>query len=364
MKEKTEGDQRAVEANSAEFTYAFTEEQNECENEKETSDQAIMGLTQTVNQLELELSARKNEILKLQENRYLKKVRFGFKEMKKSNSTEKFFTGLPTLGVFLWVVSLIRDKVKKCSMALSVEDHTLIVLMKLKFGLINKDIAFRYGCTESMTPKVFRKWLPGLPMALRNLIVWPSRTEVRINLPRSFKRKYRDCICIIDCSEVLIERPRNLTARAQTWSNYKHNNTIKYLIGISPAGAVTFLSEGWGGRVPDKKITMESGFLNELHPGDCVLADRGFAIHDELATRSAFLQIPKFTRGKSQTSGKDVHQSGQLSNVRIHVARVIGQLKKFKILQCTLPISHIDLINDIMVVVSAIANLNSSFVNK
>ena len=37
-----------------------------------------------------------------------------------------------------------------------------------------------------------------------------------------------------------MERPRNLTARAKTWSNYKHNNTIKYLIGISPAGAVIF----------------------------------------------------------------------------------------------------------------------------
>jgi len=50
--------------------------------------------------------------------------------------------------------------------------------------------------------------------------------------------------------------------------------------------------------------------------------------------------------------------------VRIYVERVIGQLKKFKMLQSTLPISHIDLINDIMVVVSAIVNLNSSVVNK
>jgi len=60
------------------------------------------------------------------------------------------------------------------------------------------------------------------------------------------------------------------------------------------------------------------------------LADRGFAIHDELATRSAFLQIPKFTRGKSQMTGKDVDQSRQLSNVRIHVERVIGQLNSSK----------------------------------
>ena len=152
---KAGGEQLAGEANSAELTDAFTEEQNECENEKEPSDQVIKGFTQTVNQLELELSARKSEILKLQEeNIHLKKVRFGFKKVKNSDSTVKFLTGLPALGVFLWVVSLIGDKVKKCSMALSVEDHTLIVLMKLKLGVMNKDIAFRYGCTESMISKV------------------------------------------------------------------------------------------------------------------------------------------------------------------------------------------------------------------
>ena len=44
--------------------------------------------------------------------------------------------------------------------------------------------------------------------------------------------------------------------------------------------------------------------------------------------------------------------------------RVIGQLKKFKILQHTFPISHVDLIDKIMVVVSGIVNLNQSVVNK
>ena len=37
---------------------------------------------------------------------------------------------------------------------------------------------------------------------------------------------------IIDCLEVFIEEPSNLLARAQTFSNYKHHNTIKILIAI------------------------------------------------------------------------------------------------------------------------------------
>eukprot|EP00112_Aurelia_sp_Birch-Aquarium-sp1_P012053 Seg253.27 transcript_id=Seg253.27/GoldUCD/mRNA.D3Y31 product="THAP domain-containing protein 4" protein_id=Seg253.27/GoldUCD/D3Y31 len=321
-------------------------------------------LKERVSQLDKELRERNNEVYRLREEiSTLKRSAFGFSSLRKSQELIQFFTGLPTVAVFLWVVSLVKRDVKKCCQTISAEDHALIVLMKLRLGLLNRDIAHRYGCKDTMISKIYRRWLPALASSLKSLIIWPSRDDVRANLPQSFKRKYRDCICIIDCSEIFIERPKNLTARAQTWSNYKHNNTIKYLIGISPAGAVTFLSEGWGGRVSDKQITLESGFIWKVYPGDCILADRGFLIDEDLAQRGAFLKIPKFTKGKSQLAAKDVHRSRQLANVRIHVERVIGQLKKFRILQSTIPISQVDLIDNVMVVISAIVNLNRSIVN-
>lgn len=34
----------------------------------------------------------------------------------------------------------------------------------------------------------------------------------------------------------------------------------KYLIGIAPQGVVTFISEGWGGRVSDKHIMEHAGY--------------------------------------------------------------------------------------------------------
>ena len=71
----------------------------------------------------------------------------------------------------------------------------------------------------------------------------------------SFRQSYRKCVVIIDCFEIFIERATNLKARAQTWSNYKHHNTIKFLIGIAPQGAVTYISKGWGGRVSDVYLT-------------------------------------------------------------------------------------------------------------
>ena len=73
--------------------------------------------------------------------------------------------------------------------------------------------------------------------------------------------------------------------------------------------------------------------------GDCVLADRGFLIEEELATWGAALRIPDFTWGKTQMSAKDVDMSRQIAYVQMHVEQVIGQLKKFCILNSVIPIS-------------------------
>ena len=78
------------------------------------------------------------------------------------------------------------------------------------------------------------------------------------------------CVVIIDCFEIFVDRPTDLLARAQTYSQYKHHNTVKYLIGITPQGTVSYISEGWGGRTSDKYVTEHCSLLSNLVPGDTV----------------------------------------------------------------------------------------------
>ena len=160
------------------------------------------------------------------------------------------------------------------------------------------------------------------------------------NMPPIFRDYYPHTCCIIDWSEIFIERPCSYQVRAQTYSNYKKtHNTVKFLIGITPCGAISFLSKCWGGRATDKCITMNSGFLKLLDFGDVVLADRGFDIGDYIALHGARLEITAFTRGKKQLSMQEVEYSRRISKVCIHVERVISLLKnKYTILQSTPPI--------------------------
>ena len=103
---------------------------------------------------------------------------------------------------------------------------------------------------------------------------------------------------------------------------------MKVLIAIAPQGLTTFISKSWGGRVSNKHLTMECGILQKLLPGDIVLADRGFDISKAVAMVQASLQIPSFTKGKTQLSPTDIEKTRKLANVRIHVERVIGATRQ------------------------------------
>ena len=134
------------------------------------------------------------------------------------------------------------------------------------------------------------------------------------------------------------------------YSNYKKNSTVKYLIACNPLGAITFLSQGYGGRATDKYIVKNSGFIHpNIHsPYDQVLADRGFDLKDEFAAGcSTESLIPSFTKNKKQLSAKEIETTRKIAHVRIHIERVIGQMKsRFHILDGPLPITFIKGLKD------------------
>ena len=137
-------------------------------------------------------------------------------------------------------------------------------------------------------------------------------------------------------------------------------------------GSVSFISNAWGGRTSDKYITKNSGFLDHILPGDLVLADRGFDIKETLGTIHSKLAIPVFTRGKKQLSPLDIESTRKIASVRIHVERVIGQVrKKYSILSGVMPVDFMKtkpsdqhcMLDKIAYVCCALINLCPSVVN-
>ncbi|KAK3922032.1 Protein ALP1-like [Frankliniella fusca] len=244
----------------------------------------------------------------------------------------RFYFGLPDYITMFSVFELVSQFIYHSSKnALSLFQEFVLVMMRLRLNLLEDDLADRFDISQGTVSKILDKWIPVMAKCLEGLIVWPSRETLLRSTPECFRKSFGShVVVIIDCFEVFIQRPSDLLARAQTWSDYKHHNTLKYLIGVTPQGTISFISRGWGGRSSDKYITesKDCKFLDMLLPGDVILADRGFTITDSVLQLQAQIIMPSFMNGRSQLSTHDVVTSNEISNVRIHVERVIGLLKR------------------------------------
>ena len=202
---------------------------------------------------------------------------FGALFIEGNDSMTKFYTGLPSWDVFEHVYSILISHVPKkwsANSKLQPRDELLLVLVRLRLNLLLEDIAYRFGIAKSTVTTIINLWIDVMAMRLKFLIKWVPKEIVQDNMPQIFKETYPLTRCIIDCSEIFIERPFAYEARGKTY--YKKHNTAKFLIAISPSGSISFVSTVWGGRVSDKVITQRSGFLDLIEPGDTILADRGF----------------------------------------------------------------------------------------
>ena len=175
--------------------------------------------------------------------------------------------------------------------------------------------------------------------------------------PTCFQTKYSKVRCITDCSEVFIETASSLEVQAACWSDYKHCCTFKFLIGITPNGLISFISECYCGRASEKFIVTDSKFLSMVEPFDQIMADRGFKIQDDLAMYQASLAIPPSAAKDQQMLGQDVAETSKIANVRIYVEQAIGCLKYFNILSNVMPIKCVPLSDDILKVCCALCNL-------
>ena len=205
--------------------------------------------------------------------------------------------------------------------------------MRLRLGLLNEDIADR-------RLQIFTTWIKLLSKLLKNLVAWLPREAIRDNLPEAFiKTGNNKCRVILDCAEVFIERPKSLDCQAATWSVYKHHNTIKVLVGISPSGFIKIFSSCYGGRRSDRFITRDSAFYDLLERDDVVMADRGFQIQEDLLLHFCNLQVPAGARTKTQMTKKDVQKAKEIANLRIHVERAMNRIKSYGSLKGTLSIA-------------------------
>lgn len=114
---------------------------------------------------------------------------------------------------------------------------------------------------------------------------------------------------------MFIQKPTFLQAHSQTYSHYKHNNTLKFLVSIQASGSITYVS---------KCVVLE--FVEDVH-----LVGRDFTCEKLFAAKGASVLIPSIIKRKKQLSGEHVTLLRKLSRVRINFERSTQRLKSFRV---------------------------------
>jgi len=310
------------------------EDSNVIENIIETEINVITSKTSATDQAEMYFLQKEIENMK-KEKLFLKNHPFGYHSLESDNKLFEFYCGI-SKSMFLIIVDLCSKVNFSYYYSWNVEkfclkDQILMTLIKLRLNLAYPDLAFRFKTSESTIGNIILTLISVLHEILYvNLMnTVPSQNKNRFCLPECFNN-FQNCRITLDCTEISCDIPKSLLDQKLTYSSYKHKNTLKGLIGVAPNGVITYASKLYPGSTSDKKIVGHCGVLNILHPGDLVLADKGFLISD-LMPPETFLNIPPFLMSP-QFTPSEVLKTKSIARARIHVERVMVRLKKFKIL--------------------------------
>ena len=252
----------------------------------------------------------------------------------------------------------------------SSREKLFICLLRLRRGFTLKTLAVLLSTPErnidqSHVRKIFATFIQLLYVTFRDMqeFMFPQRAQLSKFLPKVFKtmKKIR---CVVDCTEFRVECSRNFARQGNTFSSYKHTNTFKCLIAVTPNGGACFVSDLFEGDIDDVQIVKESGLMKHLKPYDLVLADRGFTVRELLNPLQVELKIPSFLKGRKSLSAAEELETRRIAKARIHVERHNERLKQFRLIGRKIPLSFAPLATQMVAAAAFLVNFRTLLANR
>lgn len=280
-----------------------------------------------------------------------------------------YYTGFNSYAHFMLLFNVLGNCVHHLHVPdcfLHPKDQLLLTLIKLRQAKDDLELAFLFGLRRTTVSALTLTWIKFMYFQFKEININPPKKVVQQHMPRDFKKQFPATRMIIDGTEIPIQKPSKVDMQSATFSTYKNKNTLKVLVGCTPKGQVSYVSDAYGGCVSDRQICERSELLDDpqmFDSGDSIMADRGFTVQDLFATKDVGINMPSFLKGKSQLSGQQVIKDRRIASKRIHVERIIGLAKTYKILKREIPVQRVPLGSYILSVCFHLVNFKNCIVS-
>ncbi|KAM6901018.1 uncharacterized protein PEZ65_019216 [Lycodopsis pacificus] len=233
------------------------------------------------------------------------------------------FIGI-ALDVFNILVSSLEGNTRN-TFPMSLRDQVLLTLMMLKINHDIDKLAKQFRVSESIASMIVSFWIDELEKVLQPLIPWLPKETIEATMPQEFRKYYPNTTCVLHFCQCYVQKTPNRESGAKPHVHYY--DTVKYVVAVAPCGLIMFISGAYKVHSSEKSITMDSGLLDNLKPGDEFMT-QGYASRNEHYVSST-----------------------------THIASAIQHLKVYKIVSRVVSNSMAPQINKILRICSALVNL-------
>jgi len=256
-----------VDVNTQTATTQITITSTQTTNENEMS--TTMILNEKIEELEQQLARLQHQ------NEKIESGLFNCKRFLANDTDTNFYTGFPSAKVFMAVYKFFDegqdgsnikywlsssktkvdssndqdvDSVKKGAgrpRTLKPIDEFFLVMCRLRQGFPVNHLGHLFNISQSTASRIIITWINYMYLTLGSINIWPSRQIIDNTMPEAFKAQYSS-------TRVIIEMRSSLHLNGELFSSYKNHTTLKDLVGISPGGAITFVSQLYTGCISDR----------------------------------------------------------------------------------------------------------------
>ena len=152
-----------------------------------------------------------------------KEPQFNIDKFKDNETGIAFYTGFQNYDTMILCFNVLKDKAANLSYGnhhcvnyepktksgvkrkLSLWQEFTLVLLRLRLGLFEKNLANRYTCRVSVftVSNICRSWIRSMKSELQpHCIILPSKEQIKHYMPPVFKEFYPELVSIIDCTEI------------------------------------------------------------------------------------------------------------------------------------------------------------------
>ncbi|XP_067878115.1 uncharacterized protein [Heterodontus francisci] len=189
----------------------------------------------------------------------VKEAAFSVANMKPGRKWVRFYTGFDSYEKFEAFLHFVTQDSKLCSgkirgniargrldagphSTLSHADQLLLVMCRLRLGLLLQDLAYRFKVSETTVSRVWLNWTEVIQARMMQVPVMCSPKYIETFQPKRTFEHWGGTLTLLDCTDLFFESQAKERTRTDTAQPYRNHYVRRGYALVAPSGYMTFAS--------------------------------------------------------------------------------------------------------------------------